>query len=170
MKPVHIVRITLYLMAGAVGVILWQMVSEQKKELLEIEQLAEIKALTIYGDLFSSKEVLQPEKRTALLFFHPECEYCRKELEGIIAHHQECRNVQWLFLTLASEERIQEFLLEYPLDSIADAYVLRENWPDTYVRYRVKGPPDLFIYDEHGKLMKHHKGATSIKTIVKELQ
>ena len=170
MKPVHIVRITLYLMAGAVGVILWQMVSEQKKELLEIEQLAVIKALTIYGDLFSSKEVLQPEKRTALLFFHPECEYCRKELEGIIAHHQECRNVQWLFLTLASEERIQEFLLEYPLDSIADAYVLRENWPDTYVRYRVKGPPDLFIYDEHGKLMKHHKGATSIKTIVKELQ
>lgn len=157
-------------MAGAVGVILWQMVSEQKKELLEIEQLAEIKALTIYGDLFSSKEVLQPEKRTALLFFHPECEYCRKELEDIIAHHKECRNVQWLFLTLASEERIQDFLLEYPLDSIADAYVLRENWPDTYVRYRVKGPPDLFIYDEHGKLMKHHKGATSIKTIVKELQ
>ena len=157
-------------MAGTVGVILWQMVLEQKKRLSEIEQLTEIKALTIYGDVFSSTEVLRPEKRTALLFFHPECDYCRKELDGIIAHHKECRNVQWLFLTLASEDKVQEFLLEYPLDSIADAYVLRENWPDTYVRYRVKGPPDLFIYDESGILMKHHKGATSIKTIVKELQ
>ena len=170
MKPVHIVRITLYLMAGAIGVILWRMVSEQKKGLSGIEQLTEIKALTIYGDSFSSTEVLRPEKRTALLFFHPECEYCRKELEGIIAHHQECRNIQWLFLTLASEDKVQEFLLEYPLDNIADAYVLRENWPDIYARYRVKGPPDLFIYDEGGKLIKHHKGATSIKTIVNALQ
>lgn len=108
--------------------------------------------------------------RTALLFFHPECEYCRKELEGILARHSECRDIQWLFLTLAAAEEVETFLMEYPLESIPDAYILREDWPDNHKLFGVKGPPALFIYDENGKLMARHMGATSIKSLVQELQ
>ena len=104
------------------------------------------------------------------MFFHPECEYCRKEVEGILAWHKEMRNVQWLFITLAPTEIVEEFLTEYPLESVSDAIVLREDWPDIYKQFGVKGPPALFIYDENGNLIKRHIGATSIKTIVQELQ
>lgn len=132
--------------------------------------MPEIKALTILGDRFDAAEYLDSTKRTVILFFHPECMFCQKELEEVIARHMECRNTQWIFITLAPPEIVEEFLMDYPLESISDAYVLREDWPNTYKQFGVKGPPALFIYDESGNLMKRHIGATSIKTIIQELQ
>ena len=152
------------------GTLLFWAASRRGSKIEGIRQLPEIKALTIYGDSFDASDYLDQTKRTALLFFHPECEYCRKEVDGILARHREMRNVQWLFITLAPTEIVEEFLTEYPLESIPDAYVLRENWPDTYEQFGVKGPPALFIYDENENLMKRHMGATSIKTIVQDLQ
>ena len=154
---------------GMVGLLFWAF-SKHNSKIDGIKQLPEINALTNNGDRFLSIGSIDSTKRTALLFFHPECEFCQKELDGILANHSECRNVQWLFITLAPADIVEEFLIEYPLESIPDSYVLREDWPDTYKLFGVKGPPALFIYDEKGKLMKRHMGATSIKTIVQELQ
>ena len=166
----NIARLTLCLLAVGMGGLLFWAASRHGSKVEVIKQLPEINAFTIYGESFDSAEYLDPSKRTALLFFHPECEYCRKEVEGIIARQREFRNVQWLFITLAPTEVVEEFLTEYPLESIPDAYVLRENWPDTYEQFGVKGPPALFIYDENGNLMKRYMGATSIKTILQDLQ
>lgn len=154
---------------GMAGLLFWAF-SKHNSKIDEIRHLSEINALTIYGDSFASINALDPAKRTALFFFHPECEYCQKELEGILINYSACRDVQWLFITLAPTDEVEAFLVDYPLLSIPNAYVLREDWPDTYERFAVKGPPALFIYDETGKLMKRHMGAVSIKTIVQELQ
>lgn len=166
----NIARWSLCLLAVAIGGLLFWAASRRDSKLEGIAQLPEIKTLTIYGDSFDAEDFLDPAKRTALLFFHPECEYCRKEMEGVLARHREMRNVQWLFITLAPTEIVEEFLVEYPLESIPDAHVLREDWPDTYKQFGVKGPPALFIYNENGNLMKRHIGATSIKTIVEDLK
>ena len=170
MNRKNIARWTLCLLAAGMGVLLFWAASRHGSRVEGISQLPEINVFTIHGESFDSAECLDPSKRTALLFFHPECEYCQKEVEGILARHREMRSVQWLFITLAPTEVVEEFLAEYPLESIPDAYVLRENWPDTYEQFGVKGPPALFIYDENGNLIKRHMGATSIKTIVQELQ
>ena len=160
----------LCLLAVAVGSMLCRAISKHKSKYGGIQQFPQIQAFTIYGDALDVTGHLNPSKRTALLFFHPECEYCRKEVEGILARHSECRDVQWLFITIAPSEIVEEFLMEYPSETIPDAYVLREDWPDIHKVFGVKGPPALFIYDENGKLMKRHMGATSIKNIVQELQ
>ena len=164
------VRWTLCLLAAGMGGLLFGAASRRGSKVDGIRQLPEIKVFTIYGDSFDASEYLAPDKRTALLFFHPECEYCRKEVEGIIARQKEFRNVQWLFITLAPTEILEAFLKEYPIESIPDAYVLREDWPDIHRQFGVKGPPALFIYNENGDLIKRHMGAISIKTIVQELQ
>lgn len=152
------------------GILLFWAAIRHNTKVSKIRQLPEIHAFTIYGESFDASAYRDSTKRTAVLFFHPECEYCRKEVEGIIAWQKEFRNIQWLFITLAPAEIVEEFLTEYPLESLPDAYVLRENWPNTYEQFGVKGPPALFFYDEDGSLMKRHMGATSIKTIVQELQ
>lgn len=166
----NIAQLTLCLLAVGMGGLLFGAASRRSSKVGGIKQLPEINVFTIYGERFDSADYLDSTKRTALLFFHPECEYCRKEVEGILARHREMRRVQWLFITLAPTEVVEEFLAEHPLESIPDAYVLRENWPDTYEQFGVKGPPALFIYDENGNLMKRYMGATSIKTIVQDLQ
>lgn len=161
---------TLCLLAtGMVGLLIWA-ASRRGSKVEGIRQLPEIRTLTIDGDRFDVAEFLDSSKRTALMFFHPECEYCRKEVEGIIARHREFRDVQWLFITLAPAEVVERFLIDYPLDTIPFSIVLREDWPVTYKLFDVKGPPALFIYDENGNLLKRFKGATSINTIVEALR
>lgn len=139
-------------------------------ELSEIENMPELKALAINGSEINLNERLSPEKRTVILFFSPDCEFCQQEIKGIISRYSECRNVQWVFFTLAQPEDISAFSDEYHIHDIPDSYIIREEWPGLYNKLNIKAPPELFIYDEHGKLMVHHKGATSIKTIVEELQ
>lgn len=170
MKRKNLIRFAFYLLVIVIIGLFIIVVFKQEYSISDVRQLPVIEALTIHGDKFVSSDYLDSSKRTALLFFHPECEYCQKELEGILAQHMACNNVQWLFLTLASEDVLGGFLRDYPLEAIPDAYVIRENWPDTYVQFGVKSPPELFIYNESRKLIKRHKGFTSIKTIVQELQ
>lgn len=170
MKPGHIALLILSLLAGAMaGLLIW-MISKKIADRPEIEQMPEITAVTLSGEGFSSSKELDVSMRTAIFFFHPECEYCRKELDGILDHHGEMRNMQWLFLTLAPEEVVQEFFMEYPLETIPNAWVLREDWPEMHQKYKVKGPPALFVYNENGQLFYEHRGAVSIKTIVGKLK
>lgn len=170
MKPRHIALLALGLLAGVMAGLLVWMISKKNAKRPDIAQMPEIKAVTLCGESFISYEELDPSKRTAILFFHPDCEYCRKELEGILSRHGEMRNMQWIFLTLAPEETVQEFLMEYPLEAIPNALVLRDDWPEMHRKYKVKGPPALFVYDENGQLFYQHRGAVSIKTIVERLK
>lgn len=170
MKQPNLARLALSLLAAGMGVLLFFAFSKHNAKYAHIRQLPKLKALAIYGDTLDISEYLDSTKRTALFFFHPECEYCRKELEGVLTRHPECRNVQWVFITTAPAEEVEEFLMEYPIQTIPDAHVLREGWPDIHRKFGVKGPPALFIYNENGHLMKRHMGAISIKTIVQDLQ
>ena len=170
MSSKHIALLTLGLLAGAMaGLLIW-MISKKKADRPDIAQMPEITAVTLSGEGFSSSKELDVSKRTAIMFFHPECDYCRKELEGILARHGEMRNMQWVFMTIAPEEEVQKFLPDYPMHTIPDAWVLREEWPEMHQEYKVKGPPALFVYDENGQLFYEHRGAVSIKTIVEKLR
>lgn len=170
MKRSSYAKISFTLLAIGLGGLLFSAISKHYARFAEIKQLPVITAHSVQGEVFVSTEHLDLKKRTVLLFFHPECEYCKKELDGVLSRHQECRNVQWLFLTLASSSVVEDYLMEHPLNSIPDAYVLREDWPVTYKLFDVKGPPALFIYDENGILIKRYKGATSIDSIVQDLR
>ena len=170
MKPRPIAISFLFLIAIALSLLIYVTGKRIKQKYSFISDLPELSGLTISGDSLIFKEVIDTTKRTSILFFGPDCEFCRKEIEGIIERNGECRDVQWIFITIAQPEELELFLNEYPIESIPDAFLLREDFPEMHIRFDVSAPPALFIYDEHGNLMKMHRGATSIKTIVAELK
>lgn len=171
MRSRIIIRFALsFLALFAVGMIIWAKNRHDHRNVpVDVEKMPEIRALTISGDSLKCAN-FNSHKRTAILFFNPDCEFCQVEIKGILEGYSECRDVQWIFLTLAPQEELQDFLLKYPVDSITDAYLLREDFPAMHISFGVTAPPVLFIYDEYGVLMKKHKGSTSIKTILEELK
>lgn len=170
MKPQNVIRTAVCIAAGImVCLILWA--AKRKEQKMDPYRLMpEINALTVFGDSLRVNDYLDPTKRTVIMFFHSDCEFCQKEIEGIIERNGECRDVQWVFITIAQPEELEPFLKEYPIESIPNAFLLREDFPEMHIKFDVTAPPALFIYDEHKKLMRMHRGATSIKTIVEELQ
>lgn len=170
MKPQNIIRIAVIVAAMVMlCLILWAAKRKDKKD-ASFLLLPEIYALTALGDSLKFRDVCDTTKRTSIIFFSPDCEFCQKEIEGIINRYGDCRDVQWLFITIAQPEELVLFIKEYPIDSIPNALLLREDFPEMHMKFDVTAPPALFIYDEHGKLMKMHRGATSIRTIVAELE
>ena len=135
-----------------------------------IRFLPDVQAVTIDGEIFDLKQEIDSSKRTAILYFNPDCEFCQQEIKGIVSRYSECRNVQWVFYTLAQLAEVIPFANEYQISNVPDSYIILEEWPRLYKELNIKAPPELFIYDEHGEIMVHHKGATSINTIVEELQ
>lgn len=153
----------------ALGIMFFLTLEKHNTLIAGIKHIPNILLSTIDGKDFYLAE-LQSKRKTAILFFSPECEFCKKEIEGIIERNGECQNVQWVFITIAQPEELEPFLKEYPIESIPNAFLLREVFPEMHIKFDVTAPPSLFIYDEHGKLIKEHRGATSIKTIVEELK
>lgn len=170
MNKLHIIKFTLCFLAAALaGLFIWALNKHYSKD-SSIRYMPDIQAMELDGGEMDLKQNLDLSKRTAILYFHPDCEFCQQEIKGIINRHAECRDVQWVFYTLAQPEELRVFLKEYPVQDIPNSFVIREDWPNVYKKLSLSNPPELIVYDENGKLMLHHKGATSIKTIVEELQ
>lgn len=164
------IRIVLYLVAiSLVSMFLWALL-KYKEDRHAIATLPAIESETLWGDYFDSSRTLNNRMRTAILFFHPECEFCTVELNGIIKRHNECRDVFWVFVTLANPNEIQELLIDCPIDAISNSVILYEDTPKLHSLFDVKGPPALFIYDDDNRLIKEYRGAISIDTIITDLK
>lgn len=168
MKAKYIILCVICVAAVALGFFFYKALRKHNEKLKKIERIPVFTLVTIGGEEFSLTEQKRG-RRTALLFFSPDCEYCRKEIEGIVANRDSFEKTDWVFITLAPEGDLHEFLLEYPLESIPGAKVVREEWPELYLALDVTAPPTLFIYDSDGRLDHYSRGAVSIKTILEWL-
>jgi thiol-disulfide isomerase/thioredoxin len=132
--------------------------------------LPEICALTMTGDSVNCNTILESGKKTAILFFNPECEACKNEMREIIKNQKYFLNVQWLFITIAQAEDVESFIKDYPVQSIPDSYLFREDYPKSHMLFDVSAPPALFVYNEKGKLIVADKGENSIQKIARKLK
>ena len=130
--------------------------------------MPEINALDMFGDSINCKNILNPGMNTAIFFFSPECDACRKEINDILQFRNDFRNTQWLFITIAQYEELDRFLNQYPIHLLSGAFLLREDYPINHMLFNVSVPPALFVYDKKGKLITMHKGEILIQSIIKD--
>ncbi len=169
MKTRHIILCAICVAAVALVTLFLCVLKKHNDEIIKIEKIPDICLITIEGKEISLTE-LNPERKTAIMFFSHDCEFCRKEVEGIIANRDSFDGITWVFVTLSPREELDLFLHEYPLDLIPEAKVCIEDWPDLFIALDVTAPPSLFIYDSEGNLENHKRGAVSINTILEWLK
>lgn len=164
MKPKHIILCAVCAIAMALVVMFLLALKKHNAEMAKIERIPNTTLFTIEGETFFLAET-QPEHKKAIMFFSTDCEFCRKEIEGIIALKDLFSDIEWVFVTISSIENLEPFLNEYPLHSIPGAKVCVEDFPDLFISMNVTAPPVLFIYDALGNLEHYNYGSVSIKTI-----
>ena len=153
----------------ALVAVLWNMWGRVQTE-RPYRTIPGICALTMTGDSVNCNTILESGKKTAILFFNPECATCKNEINEIIENQKQFRNIQWVFITIAQKKELEQFVIDYPVLSIPNSYLLREDFPKYHMLFEVSSPPALFIYNERGKLIAAEKGETSIQSIAKKLK
>ncbi len=169
MKSRHIISCAISVTALALGFLFLSALRKHNVESNRIQRMPQITLCTIDGEVFSPAN-LTPLKNTAILFFSPDCEFCQKEIDGILANASSFTGTIWIFVTLSSRDDLTGFLMERPIGSIPDAKICMEETPRLFTTFDVTAPPSLFIYNAYGKLEHHKYGAVSIKTILEWLK
>lgn len=169
MKPRNFILAAVGIVAVALGVLLAIGFRKHNEKQASIRHIPDITINTIEGDTFSLSET-RPGRKTAILFFSTDCEFCRKEIEGIIAAKEMHDGIEWVFVTISPLDDLESFLIDYPLESIPGAKVCREDYPELHITMNVTAPPSLFIYDADGDIEHYKRGAVSIKTILEWLK
>lgn len=165
MKAKHIILCAIGIIAMVLGWLFFSELSKHRIKAENIRFIPEIELTAIDGSVVSLSK-LDGVSKTAILFFSPGCEYCRKEIEGILANKDSFSLTNWVFITLAPREDVDEFMVQYPLGSIPRANVCIAEGPDLYLAMDISSPPTLFIYGADGEILHYQRGAISINVLL----
>ena len=169
MKKKYLIVSALCLAAGVlVGLFLFAL-QRHGRQLAQIERLPAFETLALDGTAFSSTAP-PASRRTAVLFFSPDCEFCRVELDHIVRRGNKWDDVRWLLVTIADRAAVLDFLMDCPADALPGAHILLDEQGSVFSLFGVTAPPVLHVYDENRRLLHSGKGATSISIINEWLQ
>lgn len=169
MKLKYIILFALLLAGGVLLTLFFSALHEHRDKVAKIEHIPDVTLVTIDGDTFSLQSQ-KPSRKTAIMFFSPDCEFCMKELEGIVNARNDFSGIDWVFVTLAQREELDSFLQYYPLETIPGARICIEDKPELLMALDISAPPALFVYNADGYLEQCQRGAVSIQTIIEWLR
>uniref|UniRef100_S0DFM3 Thioredoxin domain-containing protein n=1 Tax=termite gut metagenome TaxID=433724 RepID=S0DFM3_9ZZZZ len=137
---------------------------KQKKQQALIAQVPEIALQTPDGQTVNLAQITRGNV-SVIFFFHPECAFCGMEMKEILAHKNELRDANLVFITTAEGGELTKFLEEYPIDAMPNSTVLIDHNRDFVITYNVKSPPTCYIYDKNQKLQKTIRGTVPVDDI-----
>jgi len=168
MKIKHIILFVICLIAVTLLGLFFFALNKHNQSKEKISRIPSVELVDIDGETFRLPELL-PERKTALLFFSHDCEFCQKEIQGILEEAAFVEGVIWVFVTPSQRDALEVFFSEFPINMIPDAKVCITESADLYASLDVSAPPAIFIYNKKGDLEFYHRGALSIKTIIEKL-
>ncbi len=123
---------------------------------------------TSTGSIFTDGN-LQPNLSSLIIYFHPDCEFCQEQAAGISKKIDDFNSFQLLFVSHAGSVAIKSFSDKYALSSHQNIVFLEDTNLIISSIFGKSGVPSSFIYNKHGKLVKHFKGEAKIEELLKYL-
>ena len=140
--------------------------SEKKEAEAKIQSIPQAAFVSLTGENVSLRD-FDPKKPLIIVYFHPECDYCKYEAQGIVQNSAAFNNCQLVMITADdSLKRIEQFCNEYNLWEIDNFEVLLDKEKRFKKIFGKAVIPSLYIYDENQKLAKRFLGETKSEAII----
>lgn len=114
-----------------------------------------------------SKKQLKPGMSTVILYFNSECEFCHHEAHDITSNYHLLKNVQLVFVSIESTEKIKNFAKTYQLDKKSNVVFVYDEAGHFSKIFQPSSIPFNLIYDQNQKLLKTQKGQLSVQGLLK---
>jgi thiol-disulfide isomerase/thioredoxin len=122
--------------------------------------------LTLYGDTVCLYD-FNRDLPLVIIYFHPDCHFCR--LEGMESglHADSFTNAQLVFITYDdSLQRVEKFCFENHLFEIKNLEILQDTWNQVDAIFGRLAVPTILIYDKDRRLKKKFSGETKPEAII----
>ncbi len=170
MRKKKILIFAYLIISGVVFILIYGFIRKiESKRLIEsrIKFLPEFTFTKLSGEKFKSAEITKGP--LVIMYFHPECEHCRYEISELVKNKDLINNYDFLIISNAEKEEIENFYYETGLDNhpgikllLDEDYKFSEIFGAGYV-------PSIYLYDLELRLIKSFKGEVNPDILVKYL-
>ena len=137
-------------------------VVQRQKKMAPIRTLPALELLTLDSTACNLLQLASNGLPTVLVAFHPECEYCAMEALEVLSRYDSIAGANLLFITYAPLPDVEQFVAQYPLQTLDNVRVLLDPYSNFFTVYNISAPPMCFLYDVNLQLVLSHKGAFTV--------
>ena len=149
-----------------VGIMVYLFFNFQKKK-DKVDALQSIPAFSVQD--ISGKTVTQndlPKGNKILVYFNPDCEYCRAEMEELSRINEKYKDVQWIMFTDKPLNEIRKFAEQYHLDKAENIQWCNDPKSEVYLQFAMTGIPYFLGYNTKNKLVHRSTGEKKKKKVL----
>jgi hypothetical protein len=149
---------------GTTGWLFWQ-----ASRMVRLAAAAPLPAVTI--ETAHGQRTLTPvaRRRTIVVLFRKQCEYCLEELDALEHSLERLHGVSLYLLTLDPAFEARQDTASWPrlasTDTVVWGRVRPEDWARTFGRTTV---PALYLFDADGRFVRSYIGETSVDALASE--
>ena len=139
-----------------------------KKQVAEnIKQMPAFSYVTLENKVFTQENLVQ-NIPTLFIYFNSECDFCNHEAEMVQQNIEQLKDIQVVFISYESIEKIKPFATKFKLLNHANISFLSDSKISFASTFDVKTMPCLVLYDKENNLIEKIKGQVKIETVLEK--
>ena len=115
---------------------------------------------------FFTKDDIKKNRKVLFMFFSPECEHCKHQIQDILADFSKFKDIEIVMATFQPFEEMQTFFNYYRIADHANILMGRDEKYMLPPFYRMQSLPFLALYDKNGQFITKFEGNQHVDTIL----
>jgi thioredoxin-related protein len=115
---------------------------------------------------YLTKDDIKKNRRTIVMFFSPDCDHCKHQIEAILANFSKFKDIEIVMATYQPFEEMKEFNVHYKLYQHPNIKIGRDEKFFLAPYYKIHNLPYLALYDKKGNLITTFEGTQKADTIL----
>jgi thiol-disulfide isomerase/thioredoxin len=116
---------------------------------------------------YLTKDDLHKNRRTMVMFFSPDCEHCKHQIEAILATFKDFKDIEIVMATYQPFSELKEFNEHYKIFEHPNIKIGRDEKFVLPPFYRIRNLPYLALYDKKGDLITTFEGTQKADVLLK---
>jgi len=115
---------------------------------------------------YLTKEDVKKNRKTIIMYFSPDCEHCKHEIESFLADWDKFKDIEIVMATYQPFGEMKEFNMHYRIYEHPNIKMGRDEKFFLPPFFKIKNLPYLALYDKKGNLITTFEGAQKIDTLL----
>ena len=115
---------------------------------------------------YLTKEDVKKNRKTIIMYFSPDCEHCKHEIESFLADWDKFKDIEIVMATYQPFGEMKEFNTHYRIYEHPNIKMGRDEKFFLPPFFKIKNLPYLALYDKKGNLITTFEGTQKVDTLL----
>ncbi|HXB05602.1 MAG TPA: hypothetical protein VNW04_00755 [Puia sp.] len=115
---------------------------------------------------YLTKDDVRKNRKTIVMYFSPDCEHCKHEIESFLASWNKFRDIEIVMATYQPFSELKDFNEHYKIYQHPNIHIGRDEKFFLPPFYKIHNLPYLALYDKKGNLITTFEGTQKVETLM----